>query len=289
MSVIVPQLSSPCGYYGEHVLQQFMSPLVSTVCARESLGGAHRNATSHFSGIRLFEDGSSWFLEALVPGAEIFREGGLWVPFAKPLLRDGARRVDNRSISYVPHEPTPGSRSLTPQEIEEYRKCEHEAEEPVREAARKLRAPLVRLNGSLLPQRSTMHELRMPWDVASPLCDWIGSQQESLLRLKHADVDEMLKDLASCFSSAFTARLGTGHGELAEFTKANSQVLFFLSRLLRLHWYLGHDDWAGVLSSLDGGFPQTEPPSPAWTVVLHGGHGPRVLQNPGSGRGFTLD
>lgn len=268
MSVIVPQLSSPCGYYGEHVLQQLMSPMVSAVLARESLDYTSTCAVarSHFCGLRLFRDGSSWHLEALVPGTAT-PNGGAWVPFAAPLVTGGEAHSEEFALSYVPRKES-SAMPLSPQEVQDFHRVWNESISVEQSFASQLRAPLLRKFGKHDPQQLVMKQPPGILSAARDVSDWLHRNRKFLLHLRASDVNAALDDLGSCLLAAWRTNGGEDQFEICKLVQANADVISFLSKLFRLHWYVGHQDWPDVLSTLDGSFPQTSPPSPAWVEVI---------------------
>ncbi|MCZ6653215.1 MAG: hypothetical protein O7D91_09335 [Planctomycetota bacterium] len=62
MNLASESLSSPCGYYGELILQEIRSPIAAAVMATEQMIAAEewtKGFRSHFSGLRVFEQQGS--------------------------------------------------------------------------------------------------------------------------------------------------------------------------------------------------------------------------------------
>lgn len=273
-------LSGPCGYFGEVALWPLRNLRFAAASSGDRYGNA-ANPRSHFIGIRIVQNGNSWTCEALLDLSPALRAFG--IPFA---CLTGSRIEDKdtpKDISYFPSDE---------KEVADFDGIEispglvHAAENFARheEQRRKAADTLSELLATkILP--ASVHDLDPAHheDYELPARDvsfeitrgWIRANREKLLRLRYEEVDELLSDAARELARNFQElRVDASQQNqpldlrIDLFLMATSDFFILLSRILKLHWYLGHDDWGALVQKLDGGFPRTPPPSIAWTLNL---------------------
>lgn len=269
-------LSSPCGFFGEPALWPLCDLHFAAISSGDAVGSA-ATPRSHFTGIRIFQDGASWRCEALVSLSPVLR------PFAIPFAElTGHSHLDSETsgqVSFVlePEKDVHSFEDLelsanTTQCAEEFARLQMNVREDANRIARALAT-------QFLPR--AVHDLPLPLSEDSELpcdssyqlmADWVSKNRERLLTLQFRQVDDLLRDAASRFALSLSS--SESHDDRGNLRGLDDRIelllmgmsdfIRFLSRILKLHWYLGHDDWEVVLDELDGKFPITPPPSLSW-------------------------
>ncbi len=273
-------LSSPCGYFGESALWPFLDFRFAT-----DLSGDPNKAAkprSHFTGIRLVRDGNSWRCEASLEFSPTVCP--VWIPFAEltGIQPDGP---PSGRISFFPSDE---------KQVQDYEKfAALEVSRSFIEAAKDYAQVIERQrkNTDTLTEALALNVARFVEDLDPayhenyelPTCDfsfatmsdWINANQEKLRQLRYEQIDGLLTDVASELLRKFLATLSSSaqHWQnkpldlrIDLFLMASSDFFIFLSRILKLHWYLGHGGWEHAIKDLDGGFFRTSPPSLAWVL-----------------------
>ena len=287
-------LSSPCGYFGEMVLW----PLQNLRFAAASSGdfdGHAANPRSHFKGIRILQDGMSWRCEALVDLGPTLR--AFPVPFSELTGKQDTDSSAPDRISYFPSDSKEAPNFDGPelsrefiQSAESYAKSAKELHESATRVARGLATQV--LPNVVHDLSLVLHEdVELPKDRSYQLLsDWIETNRRKLLTLRYEHVRDLLADVTGELARRFSeteSRADDHHAKdldsrIEEFLMGASDFIIFLSRVLKLHWFLGHDDWSDVIEGLDGRFPRTPPSSLAW-IWNHCSDAPwwRALVQPG--------
>lgn len=287
-------LSSPCGYFGEVALW----PIRNLRFAAASAGDPDSKAAtprSHFRGMRIIKDGPSWRCEGLVNLSPVLR--AFPVPFAEladsqDVVADAPDRVSffsPDSTDYSKFDEVEPSQEFI-QATESYTRIENDLHQ---RSARLARALATQVLPKVVADLSfALHEdVELPKDRSYQLMnDWVDKNRQILLTLHYGHVDDLLSDVARKLSVKFRESMSSGEerekqgldDRIEHFLLGASNFIVFLSRIIKLHWFLGHDGWSDLIGKLDSGFPRTPPPSFAW-IWNHRSDAPwwRALLQPG--------
>lgn len=84
-----------------------------------------------------------------------------------------------------------------------------------------------------------------------------------------SDIEEAVSEIANALLKVNYAELSVTPSDAASALLNTVWSVFeFLADVARYCWYLGFDEWADILQTLDGRFPQTKQPSVLWTESL---------------------
>jgi len=145
-------------------------------------------------------------------------------------------------------------------------------------------------------------ETPLPSDRSEVMSKWINENQLRLCFLRRSNLDCLLDDIAAEFiSQRFKTQpdLKVDNESLDhridQWILSIRNFICFVSRVLKLHWYLGHNGWSGVIEELDGQFPQSPSPcfawiemhrddAPWWKLILDGAAGAELKEDIDNGR-----
>jgi hypothetical protein len=218
-------------------------------------------------------DGDVWHVEAraALPDEE---DRYVWLPFAH-LQCTGSDNGKGSILSFVPQEDERANsapeRTAAKEQIREACKKIAAAEAESQQGLADALGPLVvALEPGVCPtpDKRPLGHLALELLGAS---QWLENQREFLLRIQPNELDGLLNGLAELFCAGLR-RVGEKTGRtglsLEGFIESAYGLFAFISRILKLHWYMGHGKWKDVLSHLDGGFPRTPRPSAGWYLPL---------------------
>jgi len=114
-------------------------------------------------------------------------------------------------------------------------------------------------------------ETPLPSDCSVVMSKWINENRSRLRSLHYSDVDPLLDDIAAAIARQMLERQSDSTADNQSLDHRIDRLILsvrnficFVSRVLKLHWYLGHNGWSDAIKTLDGQFPRTPRPCIAW-------------------------
>ena len=275
MSAECTTLTSPCGYYGLMALQEVKSPLARLAIRSDRVCGP--GPRSHFDGLRLVRNGAQWQLEGRTGSFVHPDYGEFWLPCASLTAPTSSTPPSNSWANNLKlkteaiEEMIPELVAKLPPELHEAAAAANESAERLRDVERRSRGTLARMFADLKPNELSFHPVEIFTSAPPEIGMWLERNAGKLASLQHHQVDAMIRSLCEALYKSYQedARLdATNELSFSRYLCESAKTIRFLSSFFKLHWFVGHGDWAEVLSTIDGSFPRTRPPSYAWTRML---------------------
>ena len=200
-------LSSPCGYYGELILQDLRSPIAAAVMATEQMIAPKERINefrSHFNGLRILEQEAGWCCEARITLPKLEATTHAWLPFAELRGAEAAERSTSQGAVLIPQYSEP---ERTPEFKASFARCQEAEKKKV--ASSKLLTSAIRglfpwIMPNLIPSQGELHFGLNSSGPNRAMSEWLSKNDKHLAQLWAADVDGLLKDLAAHLASAYS-------------------------------------------------------------------------------------